>query len=40
MDEFQKEVIQVQGVFDFRNWASFILFSYLMLLLILGVVQT
>lgn len=40
MDEFEKEVIEVQGVFDFRNWASFILFSYLMLLLIFGVVQT
>ena len=40
MDEFEKELTEVEGVFDFRNWASFILFSYLMLLLILGVVYT
>lgn len=37
-DEFIQPLITTQDSFDFQNWSSFIIFSYLMLLYIFGMI--
>ena len=39
-DEFLQPFSEAQGNFDFKNWASFGVFAYLMLLLIFGIIVT
>ena len=40
MNELLQPFSEAQGNFDFKNWASFGVFAYLMLLLICGVIVT